>query len=224
MKSVKGRYLHKGSTFENVSIARREIPVLDDSLNSVNLLPPSMKFRVGNVFTPVCDSVHWGGGVLCGGLCPGGLCPWGSLSMGVSVHRVSVQGVSVQGISIQGESLSREGVPVSVSVGVSVQGVSVQGVSIQGVSIQGSLSKERGPCQGDPPYGNVRVVRILLECILVESHSGKSLLTKEGSHYFLSGRKLLIGGNVIAPRHFYMHYFSQAETKLKLHAVRKLTK
>ena len=143
-----------------------------------------------------------------GGLCPQGLCPGGLCS----------------GDLYPGGSLSREGVPVSVSVGVSAQGVSVQGVSIQGVSIQGSLSKERGPCQGDPPYGNVRVLRILLECILVESHSGKSLLTKKGSHYFLSGCKLLIGGNVIAPRRFYMHYFSQAETKLKLHAVRKLTK
>ena len=135
-----------------------------------------------------------GGEVLCGGLCPGGLCPWGSLSTG----SLSTGGLC-SGDLYPGGSLSREGVPVSVSVGVSVQGVSVQGVSIQGVSIQGSLSKERGPCQGDPPYGNVRVVRILLECILVESHSGKSLLTKEGSHYFLSGCKLLIGGECNRP-------------------------
>ena len=35
----------------------------------------------------------------------------------------------------------------------------------------GSLSRgvffQGGLCQGDPPYGNVRLVRILLECILV---------------------------------------------------------
>ena len=42
---------------------------------------PQTKLREGNVFTPVCDSVHRGG------LCPGGsLSKWGgSLSRGVSV-------------------------------------------------------------------------------------------------------------------------------------------
>ena len=37
---------------------------------------PQTKLREGNGFTPVCDSVHSGGGLcLCsGGLCPGGLC------------------------------------------------------------------------------------------------------------------------------------------------------
>ena len=35
-----------------------------------------------------------------------------------------------------------------------------------GVSVRGSLCPE-GLCPGDPPYGNVRAVRILLECILV---------------------------------------------------------
>ena len=50
-------------------------------------LPPAMKLRQGNVFTPVCDSVHRGD--LClGGLCPGGSLPraGGSLSGGVSVR------------------------------------------------------------------------------------------------------------------------------------------
>ena len=66
----------------------------------MSLLPSATKLRQGNVFSPVCDSVHRGGGLcpggvsvqsgyLCpggvfvqGGLCPGpgGLCPGGSLS------------------------------------------------------------------------------------------------------------------------------------------------
>ena len=32
-----------------------------------------------------------------------------------------------------------------------------------------SFCSEGGLCQGDPPYGNVRTVRIILECILVPS-------------------------------------------------------
>ena len=59
----------------------------------------------GNVFTPVCHSVHKGGG----------LCPSmrhrsrdrRSLSGGLSVQGVSVQGVSVQGSMSRGVSLSR---------------------------------------------------------------------------------------------------------------------
>ena len=69
----------------------------------------------GNVFTPVCDSVHRSGGVAvsvwvglcpgvsdCGGLCLGGLCPvvsvWREcLSIGSLPRGVSVQGVSVWG-------------------------------------------------------------------------------------------------------------------------------
>ena len=56
-----------------------------------NLLSPATKLRQGNVFTPVCDSVH-GGWCLCpsmhhrshdqGGLCPGGLCLGGGLCPG----------------------------------------------------------------------------------------------------------------------------------------------
>ena len=42
-------------------------------------LPPATKLRQGNVFTPVCDSVHREGGLCLGGLCPG---PGGSLSSG----------------------------------------------------------------------------------------------------------------------------------------------
>ena len=72
-----------------------------------------------------------------------GLCPGGALSREVSVQR---RGVSVQGALCSGGSLFR-------------------GLSVQGVLTRGSLS--RGLCQGDPPYGNMRAVRILLECILV---------------------------------------------------------
>ena len=69
---------------------------------------PQTKLWEGNVFTPVCDSVHGGVSLSRVSLCPGwvsvqgalypwGLCPGGSLSRGVSVQGVSVQGVSVQG-------------------------------------------------------------------------------------------------------------------------------
>ena len=104
----------------------------------------------------------------------------GSLPKGVSVQEVSVQGSLSRGSLSRGVSVKRE---------VSVQGVSVQGslssgslsrgVSIKrGVSVQGGLCQEGGLCPGrslsgrhprdrDPPYGNERVVHILLACILI---------------------------------------------------------
>ena len=69
----------------------------------------------------------------------GGPCPGGSLSMGCLCPR---------------ESLSRE----TLSRGVSVEVGSLS---------RGCLSGG-GLCQADPPYGNMREVRILLECILVD--------------------------------------------------------
>ena len=60
----------------------------------------------GNVFTPVCDSVH--GGVLSiqGGICSGGVCVQrGSLSRGLCPEPglcPAGRGVSVQGVSVQG--------------------------------------------------------------------------------------------------------------------------
>ena len=104
-----------------------------------------MKLRQGNVFTPVCDSVHGGGG-LChmtrGGLRPRGLC----------------LGVSVQGGLCLGGLWSRG----SLSRGVSVQ---VGGLSGWGVSV-----RVGGLCPGGGSLSrgvSVREVRILLECILV---------------------------------------------------------
>ena len=70
-------------------------------------------------------------------------------------------------VSVQGRSLSG---------GLSVQGVSVQegslsrGVSVRGGVCPGGLCLRGGLCQGDrslPPYGYMRAVLILLECILV---------------------------------------------------------
>ena len=67
----------------------------------MSLLPSATKLRQGNVFTPVCDSVHRGGGSLSrGSLCPEwvslsrrGLCPGGSVSRaGGSLSR----GVSIR--------------------------------------------------------------------------------------------------------------------------------
>ena len=61
--------------------------LLSDSVIALHFglhsLSPTTKLRQGNVFTPVCDSVHRGV----------------SLSRGVSV---SVQGFSIQGVSVQG--------------------------------------------------------------------------------------------------------------------------
>ena len=113
------------------------------------------------------------------------VCPRLSLSMGVSIQGVSVQGGLCPGMSLFRGSLSREG---SLSKGVSVQGglcpgrgsLSREGVSVQGgglcpgrgslsrgVSVQGGLYPGRG-LSGDPLYFKEQVVRILLECFLVD--------------------------------------------------------
>ena len=122
---------------------------------SHRFLPPATKLRQGNVFTPVCDSVHRGisvpacttghmfkGVSVWGDLCPGGslfrkgdLCPDGSLSCGGLFPGVSVWG-----------SLSRR----SLSVGISVR----------------ETPWTETPGQR-PPYSNERAVCILLECILM---------------------------------------------------------
>ena len=69
-------------------------------------LPPATKLRQGNVFTPVCDSVHREGGLCLGGLCPGPgwISVWGgALSRQGSVGGVSVQeGLCPEGVSVQG--------------------------------------------------------------------------------------------------------------------------
>ena len=79
-----------------------------------------------------------------------------------SVHR---------GVSIQEGSLSE---------GVSVQGVSVQGGPCpRGVSVQrGGVCPSGGSLSGRSPYGYVRAVRILLECILVNMKRKTVLLGK----------------------------------------------
>ena len=88
------------------------------------LLQPAT--RQGNIFTPVCDSVHGGVSVQGRGLCPGG------------------------GVSVQGEgSLSRGGFRGSLS-GVS-QGVSLsRGVSVQGGLCPEGISVQGGLYQGGP--------------------------------------------------------------------------
>ena len=83
-----------------------------------------------------------------GDLCPGGLCPGGSLGC-----------LCPGGLCPGGGSLSRK---------VSVQGVYAQeGVSICRASVQGGSLSKGGSLSERPPYGNMRAVRILLECILV---------------------------------------------------------
>ena len=98
-----------------------------------NLLPFATKLRQGNVFTPVCDSVHGE----C--LCLWGLCPGTSLSMGLS------RDVSVHG-SVQGGGVSVQG-------GLCPRGVSVQVALCLAVSVWGrGVSVQRDP----PPYSYVQ--------------------------------------------------------------------
>ena len=113
-------------------------------LSSVSL-PPATKLRQGNVFTPVCDSVHRGRVSVQGGLFPGG----------VSVQEgVSVQGdLCLGGLCLCPGGLCLEGLcPGGLILGG--QGVSVQGgggslCRGHGVSVQvGSLS--RGSLPGRP--------------------------------------------------------------------------
>ena len=85
----------------------------------------------------------------------GSLCPGNWVSVGVGVCPV---GLSVQGALCPEGSLPRGG---SLSRGYLFTGVFVRG------------SRSRGLCQGDPLYGNVRAVRISLECILVSNGIGQ---------------------------------------------------
>ena len=88
-------------------------------------LPSATKCRQGNVFTPVCDSVHREG------LCPsihhrshdqGGLCPGVSLSEGLCPGGLCLGGLCSEG-SLSGGSLSRGSLSrESLSGGVSVRG------------------------------------------------------------------------------------------------------
>ena len=109
-----------------------------------------MNLRQGNVFTPVCHSVHrevsvWWVSVqgvsVKGALCPGGLCQRGSLSRGSLSKRLSVQGVSVKGAlcpgglcqrgSLSRGSLSRRDLcPGGLCPGGLCPGLSVQGGSL----------------------------------------------------------------------------------------------
>ena len=147
--------------------------------NHGEYLQPATKLRQGNVFTPVCHSVHrggWvsvpactpghmtGGGVLSGGsltagLCLGGLCPGRSLFRGLCpVHLCP------------GGSLSRR---VSVQEGLYLEGYLSRGVSVWGVSSRGVSVRETAP------YGNGRTARILLELILI---SELSLFSRTFAH------------------------------------------
>ena len=90
--------------------------------------------RQGNVFTPVCDSVH-----RVGCLCQWGcLCPWEvSLSGGSLSRGVSVLGFLFEEVSVQGGSLYRW--------------VSVQG----GLCPGGFLSRGGGLCPGESLLGTL---------------------------------------------------------------------
>ena len=75
-----------------------------DCLNCLSLLPPVTKLRQGNVFTPVCHSVHGGRGSLSQHAAhdQGGLSGGGGLCLGVSIQEGLSRGVSVQaGVSVR---------------------------------------------------------------------------------------------------------------------------
>ena len=130
--------------------------------NRQEFLPSATILRQGNVFTPVCDSVHKGGGISVPA------CATGHITRGVSVQRGSLSwGVSVWGGSLSGRFL----------LGDLSRGVSVH--CPRGSLSMGSLSRGlclRGLCQGDPPYGNQRAVGILLEWIIVKIMFTKKVL------------------------------------------------
>ena len=99
------------------------------------LLPANKVWGKGNVFTPVCDSVHGGGSLHHklhdqGGLCPGR--GW-----------VSVQGGGGS-LSTEGASLCSGRGWVSAQGGLCLGPLS-RGSLSRGISVQGDL------CQGDPP-------------------------------------------------------------------------
>ena len=171
---------------ETVSKDKR-ILVVHNGIGTREFLPPAMKLREGNV-------LHLCVILFTGGLCPGGvsvqrrgppgervpvqgwdgmdsLCPErGLCPEGVSVQRGSLS-LCPGGLClfVHSSSLSGDLYPVGVLCpGGSLSGGSLsRGVFVQrGVSIQGSLTS-RGSMSEKPPYGNVRAVRILLECILV---------------------------------------------------------
>ena len=123
---------------------------------------PQMKF--GKVMFSRYMSVHRGFSV------QGGLCPGVSLSRLVSVWGSSSRGVCVQGVSVPGD-LS----PGDLSPGGSFQGGLCLGDPCPGGSLSSGVSIQRGvlvqgiSARETPlPYGKERVVRILLECIVLE--------------------------------------------------------
>ena len=139
----------------------------------------------------------WGVGSLSGkkGLCPGrgslsgeGVSVWGG---GLCLGRGSLSG----GLYLEG-SLSK-GV-VSVLEGSLSKG---GGLCPGGSLVQCGVSVQEGLCHRDPPYGNERAVRILLECILVRivysSDFGASgfLRGKNVYHWILIRLAILPMGN-----------------------------
>ena len=119
----------------------------------------------------------WGslsrGRSLSGGLCPGGLC------LGVSIQGVSVQGISVQGSLSRGLCSGGLCLGGGFCPGGLYRG---EGVSARFLSRRRSLSwglcpvglcpEQRPPRQRpSPPYGNVQVACIVLECILFVMYS-----------------------------------------------------
>ena len=140
------------------------------------LLPPATKLPQGNVFTPVCHSVHGEGSL-------SQHAPQVTWPGRVSVQWGLSRGVFVQGGLCPGQSLSR----VFIQGGLCPGGLSVQGGSMFGdrngglcpggfcpaeslssrVSVQQGVFVRETPWTETSPYGTERAIRFLLECILV---------------------------------------------------------
>ena len=90
----------------------------------------------------------------------------GSLSSGASLYRGSLSGGSLSGGLCPEASLSRG----SLSRGSLSRGAlsrrSLSRGCLSGGSLSGGVSVRETPLDRKPPYGNERVVHILLECIL----------------------------------------------------------
>ena len=112
--------------------------ITNDTLEGTSVIFTARKRSLGqgNVFTPVCHSVHRGSLSGGGEVCPGGLCLGGSPAGG----RVSVQGGLCPGVvSAQGGGSVCPG-------GLCLGGLCPEGSLPRGISVQGG----RGSVQEDP--------------------------------------------------------------------------
>ena len=101
-------------------------------MESINFYRQKTKLREGNVFTPVCDSVHRGGSLSRGVSVKGGLCPG-----------FSVKGGPCPGFSVKGGPCPGFSVKGGLCPGFSVKGGPYPGFSVKGVLCPGGQGVTR---------------------------------------------------------------------------------